>query len=401
MENVNIFPRSNSYPFETFKLKRNRIGNKNDFNINYKIEKDKKKNNSFNKSKNLNDNKYFSAQLSNLNNSIDKEHMDQPELDNFNIEFFLPNILQKNLEEINIENKSNKDNINNIAELINQKDINFNNNYLKNDINTNKEKESKISKNINNFSMSLGNLYEKKIDNSYQNVNNLSMGNNEFFNMQNNMTIPPQNRNYINSKIYNKKEMFNNSIDLNNNYPFNINNNNLNNINFFHPEYNQNLFQFNNKNMYFLPQNNPKIIYGNNCFNYLYLNENNLINPINQFNFNANQMNTLNYEKPYFNYNNASTKNYSKKIIDDYTLEMFGRRGWICQSCNNFNYETRKKCNRCQIIKAAKKVTIERNLFSEGKNNINHKFDWFCKYCGNYNYSFRKICNRCQKEKCI
>ena len=153
--------------------------------------------------------------------------------------------------------------------------------------------------------------------------------------------------------------------------------------------------------MYFLPQNNPKIIYGNNCLNYLYLNENNLINPINQFNFNANQMNTLNYEKPYFNYNNASTKNYSKKIIDDYTLEMFGRRGWICQNCNNFNYESRKKCNRCQIIKAAKKVTIERNLFSEGKNKINHKFDWICKYCGNYNYSFRKICNRCQKEKCI
>ena len=90
MKNVNRFPRSNSYPSETFKLKRNRIGNKNDFNINYKIEKDKKKNNSFNESKNLNDNKYFSAQLSNLNNSIDKEHMDQPELDNFNIEFFLP-----------------------------------------------------------------------------------------------------------------------------------------------------------------------------------------------------------------------------------------------------------------------------------------------------------------------
>jgi hypothetical protein len=226
----------------------------------------------------------------------------------------LPNILQKNLEEINIENKSNKDNINNIAELINQKDINFNNNYLMNDINTNKEKESKISKNINNFSMSLGKLYENKIDNSYQNVNNLSMGNNEFFNMQNNMTIPPQNRNYINSKINNKKEMFNNSIYLNNNCPFDINNINLNNINFTHPEYNQNLFQFNNKNMYFLPQNNPKIIYGNNCLNYLYLNENNLINPINQFNFNANQMNTLNYEKPYFNYNNASTKNYSKKL---------------------------------------------------------------------------------------
>jgi hypothetical protein len=43
MKNVKRFSRSKSFPSETFKLKRNRIGNKNDFNINYKIEKDKKK----------------------------------------------------------------------------------------------------------------------------------------------------------------------------------------------------------------------------------------------------------------------------------------------------------------------------------------------------------------------
>ena len=41
-------------------------------------------------------------------------------------------------------------------------------------------------------------------------------------------------------------------------------------------------------------------------------------------------------------------------IIDDYTIEMFGRRGWICELCNNFNYETRKKCNRCHINKKPK-----------------------------------------------
>ena len=153
--------------------------------------------------------------------------------------------------------------------------------------------------------------------------------------------------------------------------------------------------------MYFLPQNNPNIIFGNNLFNYQYLNVNNFINPINQFNFNANQMKNLNCEKPYFNYNNASTKKYSKKIIDDYTLEMYGRRGWICQNCNNFNYETRKRCNRCRIIKLAKKVTNEPGLFSEGKNNIDQKFDWVCKYCQNFNYSFRTICNRCKTKKCI
>ena len=153
--------------------------------------------------------------------------------------------------------------------------------------------------------------------------------------------------------------------------------------------------------MYFLSQNSPNIIYGNNFVNYQYLNENNFINPINQFNFNANQINTLNYEKPFFNNNNSSTKNYSKKIIDDYTLEMFGRRGWICQSCNNFNYETRKRCNRCRIIKVTKKVTNEQGLFSEGKNSTSHKFNWVCKYCLNFNYSFRTFCNRCQMKKSI
>jgi hypothetical protein len=314
----------------------------------------------------------------------------------------LPNILPKNLEEINIENNSNKDDhFNNIVELNYQKNNNFNNNYFMNDISTKKEKESNISKNINNFAMNSGKSYKDKIDNSYQSDNNLSIGNNKFFNMPSNMTIPPQNRNYINTIINNNKEMFNNSIDLNNNFPFNTNNINLNNINFTYPEYNQNPFQFYNKNMYFLPQNNPNIMYGNNLFNYQYLNVNNFINPINQFNFNANQMKNLNCEKPYFNYNNASTKKYSKKIIDDYTLEMYGRRGWICQNCNNFNYETRKRCNRCRIIKLAKKVTNGPGLFSEGKNNIDQKFDWVCKYCQNFNYSFRTICNRCKTKKCI
>jgi hypothetical protein len=246
MKNVRRFSRSKSFPSEIFKLKRNRIGNKNDFYINYKIEKDKKKNNSFNETKNVNDNNYFSIQLSNLNNSINKEHMDQLESDNFNIEFFLPKILNENIDKINIENNLNKDHFNNITELNNQKDNNFNNNYFMNDLSTKKEKESNISKSINNFAMNSGKSYKDKIDNSYQSDNNLSIGNNKFFNMPSNMTIPTQNRNNINTIINNNKEMCNNSINLNNNFPFNTNNINLNNINFTYPEYNQNPFQFNN-----------------------------------------------------------------------------------------------------------------------------------------------------------
>ena len=35
---------------------------------------------------------------------------------------------------------------------------------------------------------------------------------------------------------------------------------------------------------------------------------------------------------------------------------MFGRHGWICKLCNNFNYDTRKKCNRCHVVKKPKKI---------------------------------------------
>ena len=90
-------------------------------------------------------------------------------------------------------------------------------------------------------------------------------------------------------------------------------------------------------------------------------------------------------------------KKAKKKMIDENTIEMFGRRGWICELCNNFNYETRKKCNRCHINKKPKKINSY--LLSEKNKNINHKNDWYCTCCGNFNYFFRVICNRCQKKK--
>ena len=32
-----------------------------------------------------------------------------------------------------------------------------------------------------------------------------------------------------------------------------------------------------------------------------------------------------------------------------YIFEKFGKRGWQCENCNNFNFESRIKCNRCGI----------------------------------------------------
>ena len=95
--------------------------------------------------------------------------------------------------------------------------------------------------------------------------------------------------------------------------------------------------------------------------------------------------------------NNNNNKQRKKKVIDEYTIEMFGRRGWICDLCNNFNYDTRKKCNRCHILKKPKR--IEDYLLFEKSKNFGHKQFWHCKYCGNYNYAFRLVCNRCQAKK--
>ena len=83
---------------------------------------------------------------------------------------------------------------------------------------------------------------------------------------------------------------------------------------------------------------------------------------------------------------------------DVYLVEMFGRKGWICILCNNFNYETRIKCNRCGVMKCPKKIKneIKENEFKERANKMG---DWICSNCKNLNYSFRTICNRCKFPK--
>ena len=92
-----------------------------------------------------------------------------------------------------------------------------------------------------------------------------------------------------------------------------------------------------------------------------------------------------------------NNKQRNKKVIDDYTIEMFGRIGWICQMCNNFNYDTRKKCNRCHISKKPKK--IKEYLQKKKNKSMGYKHYWYCKYCGNNNFAFRFVCNRCQAKK--
>ena len=95
------------------------------------------------------------------------------------------------------------------------------------------------------------------------------------------------------------------------------------------------------------------------------------------------------------------SKKKKKKEKDEFTIEMFGRRGWICEQCNNFNYDSRHKCNRCGIPKQPKVINSSLNLvnLNNGNENDSHKGDWCCKNCNNLNYAFRLVCNRCQMPK--
>ena len=91
-------------------------------------------------------------------------------------------------------------------------------------------------------------------------------------------------------------------------------------------------------------------------------------------------------------------RNTENNEAGEYLVEMFGRRGWICKLCNNFNYETRIKCNRCGILKKPKKIM---DIRKKSEEEHNKEGDWRCMHCKNLNYSFRTLCNRCKIPKMI
>ena len=156
------------------------------------------------------------------------------------------------------------------------------------------------------------------------------------------------------------------------------------------------------------------------------------INNLNNFENNeSNDDNkSLNKEFNYFNFENFENKNVNSNITkeneiekkenekdnkenlnlkeEEYIFEKFGKRGWQCSSCNNFNFESRIKCNRCQEIKnpktleQIKKELEEKNLNDKKKKPlIERKGDWQCPKCHNLNFAFRLQCNRCHLSKDI
>ena len=186
------------------------------------------------------------------------------------------------------------------------------------------------------------------------------------------------------SKIY-----YDNSNPIKNNMKIFVNNSNINTEN-LGDNFPTNFSQISIRNNILFNQNNNLI---NNISN------SNACKNLNNSNLNL-DMNTNNKMAPKVKKNKKKKK---KKIDDEYTVEMFGRRGWICEGCNNFNYESRKKCNRCKIPKKPLKKTVildnKGNKIIDNIMNTNHKDDWNCYNCGNVNYAFRLNCNRCQSKR--
>ena len=186
------------------------------------------------------------------------------------------------------------------------------------------------------------------------------------------------------SKIY-----YDNSNPIKNNMKIFVNNSNINTEN-LGDNFPTNFSQISIRNNILFNQNNNLI---NNISN------SNVCKNLNNSNLNL-DMNTNNKMAPKVKKNKKKKK---KKIDDEYTVEMFGRRGWICEGCNNFNYESRKKCNRCKIPKKPLKKTVildnKGNKIIDNIMNTNHKDDWNCYNCGNVNYAFRLNCNGCQSKR--
>ena len=250
--------------------------------------------------------------------------------------------------------------------------------YLSNHLNIsaiNKSSKNFVSKNrINAINKNKFGNYNIYMENIVKNATNFKYCENKDSNdfpYVNNCDSNPGNKIFFNNCINTKNQFVNkaqNYINYNYNEPKIVNQNN------------NYLFQ--------LYQNIPQ--------NIIYTNINFSINipPINQ-EIKSTELNipNLGYKLP------LSATEKSKEEIplehskDGYLTVMFGKRGWICNLCNNFNYEQRIKCNRCGVVKNPKIIS---NINQRNDKELNKRENWICGYCSNLNYSFRTICNRCK-----
>ena len=119
----------------------------------------------------------------------------------------------------------------------------------------------------------------------------------------------------------------------------------------------------------------------------------------------SNEINNEQEIKPIEIKNESNKENVKEMKKEEYIFEKFGKLGWECEKCNNFNFESRTICNRCEAPKQPKsleQIKLENEQKSGEKKKktlIERKGDWQCPLCHNLNFAFRVSCNRCKLPK--
>lgn len=288
------------------------------------------------------------------------------------------NIISKNNESIQNESLNFDINPNKIFEVNKQINIDKNNNEKINESIFNNNNESDIETNIINNYDDIVNK-NKKLSNSIDKHIFSNIDSRKFYTntIQNHLSIPHTYYGYLR---------------LNTNYR--MHNKNYEQMNFINTN-----GQFNGK----IPRNSnnmrSNIIYNKNYYNRNYTNLINKTNknkdPIKDVEINIEQ----NEIEPLTG-NMLNTNHIDNLTPDNYIIKMFNRLGWICCICRNFNFEKRRKCNRCQAIKLPKtKKEILKDIKKSERKTRKRKSDWLCPNCQNINYSFRENCNICKIER--
>ena len=311
------------------------------------------------------------------------------------------------IEKKNLSKKDNKKLVNNKFEKVpDNKEINNKFEYLlniKNDNNLisyyyNTMKDIQNSKEYKDFQSLMQNSknYIPKIQYNFSYQNNHKDKNNKEEYLNNYQPISDCIYKLNNKTFYNNQNQLCHEFTLDKSYKVNINNN----VNFNSKEGNKNIINgyFENFNL-----NNPDIIKDLNSHYYIPMHYNYKKQKSDK---SKHPSDSLSKDKESDSTSAISEKkeeehdSYKSEKVE-YLVEMFGRKGWVCKLCNNFNYETRIKCNRCGIVKRPKKlVDLHSNTgLREYNEKRFKKEDWICINCGNLNYSFRNFCNRCKIPK--
>ena len=305
----------------------------------------------------------------------------------------------------NINKKTNKNEVKNFDTnkkyLINYDSKPFYPKNIKENIKSNKEcmnglNRIQTEKNLNdNQSNDINN--ENNVNNKQKNLHNNCIKNNNLINEKNNLIF---NQNTVDIEQISSK---NNKVNLNEEVDNDNINYSYNEENIWEPpnsiDNNQSISCQNINNN--VNNNSEKNL--NNFNNTIYCNDTDSVN--NKFNNVPQNLIMQTEGGPNSPFINASGIDYRSINPDDYLIKMFGKLGWICRHCNNFNFETRNKCNRCQAVKNPI-LKVEMTKKKENKKKLKkkkkeRKTDWLCLNCYNINYGFRNLCNRCSIERQI